>query len=137
MPKNKLIENYKLQKQRTEEAAKIYAEMEDAITDCEYSEHAAFRYKKPKIKCIGVYKWDFLSYEEWRYKDTMYNFVKCPEFEKAGGCKASNCIYHKDYMNYCIAKNNYEMAKKELRKYPLWVMFIMLFQRKTKNSKEK
>ena len=108
------------------EAAKILKEKERAISDIQhFSDFSTFQ--RPQDKCIGQYTEEYVSYDEWRYKDEITTTQYCPEFEKKYGCFKTDCPNYQKYREYRKAKNDYDRVNRESLGYPLRELFGWLF----------
>ena len=106
----------------------IFKDKERQIIDVKhFSDFTAFQ--RPKDKCIGQYTEEYVTYDEWRYKDEITTTQYCPEFQKKYGCDKTDCPGYKKYCEYINAKRDYEKAEHESLSYPLWVIIGALFQR--------
>lgn len=111
------------------EAAKILEQKKLAITDTQhFSDISAFQ--RPVDKCIEQYTEEYVTYDEWRYKDEIITTQYCLEFQRKYGCFKTDCPNYPKYQEYRKAKNDYEKIKRESLGY---MLFGWLFE----NDKEK
>ena len=127
MSSKELIKEYDEKKKSVQDLEKKLEQSKREIAKF-FSDFAEFQ--RPKDKCVGQYTEEFLSYDEWRYKDTITTIQYCPEFQKQGGCNNVDCPGYQKYGEYLKAKSDYENAEHELWSYPLWVMLMSFLQRK-------
>lgn len=128
MSASEKIQEYIEKESARKQAAENLEQKKREIADVRwFGDFTAF--KRPKDKCVGQYTEEFLSYEEWRYKDEITTIKYCPEFEKKYGCKKTDCPGYQKYREYLKAKSDYDKAEREAWSYPLWVMFASLFKR--------
>lgn len=122
-----MIEEYKLQKQKVEEARKILQENIENISFTGGEREASIPPEK-KNKCIGAFYWTFVSYEEWRYKDDINLFTYCPKFSLHKECKNVECPGHDNHLKYRKARRDFDKEEAKLWEYPLIVRLIAKFQ---------
>lgn len=128
MKKSEIIKEYNIQKQKTEEARIALQESIENISFTGGEQESSIP-PETKNKCIGVFYWTFVSYDEWRYEDDITIFKYCPKFSLYKECKNSKCPGYENYLKYRQAKNNYDVAERELSLYPLWVKIYARFQK--------
>lgn len=102
-----------------QKAAEILEQKKLAITDTQhFGDFSAFQ--RPVDKCIGRYTEEYVTYDEWRYKDEITTTQYCPEFQKKYGCFKTDCPNYPKYQEYRRAKNDYEKIKHESLGYVLF-----------------
>lgn len=125
-----LINEYEEQRKKTKAAEGTLEEKKRKIADVKWYGDFDHKYQRPSDKCVGQCTTEFLSYDEWRYKDEITEIEYCPNFEKIDGCKKTECPGYQNYINYLDAKQKHETEDHKLWNYPLHVMIAAYFKRK-------
>lgn len=106
------IAEYKIVKERVENAAKIVKQKEKAINTYTPSDLG-------KEACVCRHTESLPSYGEWEYKIDIDVDKHCPEFDKIRGCLKKKCPMYAKYQEYQTAKRTYDEELKSIYDFPL------------------
>ena len=106
------VAEYKIVKERVENAAKIVKQKEKAINTYRQCDLG-------KQGCVCRYTDSLPSYGEWEYSVEIEIDKHCPEFDKVCGCSKKTCPMYPKYQEYQTAKRIYDEELKSIYNFPL------------------